>query len=102
MSFKTTVDFDYVSTTHITHYTYVVTRVVLNTSASIIINLHSDTDPYFSKHIDMTIEGEEYRLWGAEDSYITELIASKVALLYPKLAESVVAPVAEVKESVKE
>ena len=98
MSFKTTADFDYVATTRISHYTYVITRVVLNTSAYITINLHSETDPYFNKHIDMTIEGDEYRLWGADDSYISDLITARVALLYPKLAEPAVAPVAEVKE----
>ena len=50
MSFKTTAAFDYVATTRISHYTYVITRVVLNTSACITINLHSETDPYFNKH----------------------------------------------------
>lgn len=96
MSFKKAVDIDYVSTTRISHYTYVITRVVLNTSASIIINLHSDSDPHFFKHIEMTIEGDEYRSWGADDSYISNLIDAKVGLfLSPKLAEQAVAPVTE-------
>ena len=96
MSFKKAVDIDYVSTTRISHYTYVITRVVLNTSASIIINLHSDSDPHFLKHIEMTIEGDEYRSWGADDSYISNLIDAKVGLfLSPKLAEQAVAPVTE-------
>jgi len=98
MSFKKSVDFDYVATTRISHYTYVITRVVLNTSVSITINLHSDTDPHFFKYIEMTVEGDEYRLWGADDSYISDLIAARVALLYPKLAEQAVEPVSEVKE----
>lgn len=98
MSFKTAAAFDYVATTRISHYTYVVTRVVLNTSASITINLHSDTDPHFFKYIEMTIEGDEYRSWGVDDSYISDLIAARVALLYPKLAGDALAPITEVKE----
>ena len=86
MNSRIAVDFDYVSTTHISHYTYVIIGLVLHTSVSVRINLYSDTDPYFSKYIDMTIEGDEYRLWGADDSYIADLISAKVALLYPKLA----------------
>ena len=86
MNSRIAVDFDYVSTTHISHYTYVIIGLVLHTSVSVRINLYSDTDPYFSKYIDMTIEGDEYRLWGADDSYIAGLISAKVALLYPKLA----------------
>jgi len=84
------VDFEYVTTTHISHYRYVITRLVLNTSVSITIFLYSDTDPYFNKSIEMTVEGEEYRLWGADDSYISDLIAAKVASLCPKVAEPVV------------
>lgn len=86
MNSRIAVDFDYVSTTHISHYTYVIIGLVLHTSVSVRISLYSDTDPYFSKYIDMTIEGDEYRLWGADDSYIAGLISAKVALLYPKLA----------------
>ena len=86
MNSRIAVDFDYVSTTHISHYTYVIIGLVLHTSVSVRINLYSDTDPYFSKYIDMTIDGDEYRLWGADDSYIADLISAKVALLYPKLA----------------
>ena len=44
----------------------------------------------------MTIEGDEYRLWGADDSYIAGLISAKVALLYPKLAAVVPEVVPEV------
>jgi len=88
MSDKKPVDFEYVSTTHISHYSYVITRLVLNTSVTIRIMLHSDADPYFNKTIEMTVEGEEYRLWGNDDSYISDLIAAKVASLYPKVAES--------------
>jgi hypothetical protein len=86
MNSRIAVDFDYVSTTRISHYTYVIIGLVLHTSVSVRISLYSDTDPYFSKYIDMTIEGDEYRLWGADDSYIAGLISAKVAMLYPKLA----------------
>ena len=86
MNSRIAVDFDYVSTTHISHYTYVIIGLVLHTSVCVRISLYSDTDPYFSKYIDMTIEGDEYRLWGADDSYIADLISAKVALLYPKLS----------------
>jgi len=96
MNSKIAVDFDYVSTTRISHYTYVIIGLVLHTSVSVRISLYSDTDPYFSKYIDMTIEGDEYRLWGADDSYIAGLISAKVAMLYPKLAEVVPEVVPEV------
>ena len=94
MNSRIAVDFDYVSTTRISHYTYVIIGLVLHTSVSVRISLYSDTDPYFSKYIDMTIEGDEYRLWGADDSYIAGLISAKVAMLYPKLAVAAEAEVA--------
>ena len=81
MSFP--VDFDYVSSHHISSYRYVITRVVPFTSANIIIILQSDSDSAFNKSIDMTIEGEEYSLWGSDDNYITDLVAKKVASLHP-------------------
>ena len=81
MSFP--VDFDYVSSHHISSYRYVITRVVPFTSANIIIILQSDSDSAFNKSIDMTIEGEEYSLWGNDDNYITDLVAKKVASLHP-------------------
>ena len=81
MSFP--VDFDYVTSHHISSYRYVITRVVPFTSADIIIILQSDSDSAFNKSIDMTIEGEEYSLWGSDDNYITDLVAKKVASLHP-------------------
>ena len=81
MSFP--VDFDYVASHHISSYRYVITRVVPFTSADIIIILQSDSDSAFNKSIDMTIEGEEYSLWGSDDNYITDLVAKKVASLHP-------------------
>ena len=81
MSFP--VDFDYVASHHISSYRYVITRVVPFTSADIIIILQSDSDSAFNKSIDMTIEGEEYSLWGNDDNYITDLVAKKVASLHP-------------------
>jgi len=81
MSFP--VDFDYVASHHISSYRYVITRVVPFTSADIVIILQSDSDSAFNKSIDMTIEGEEYSLWGNDDNYITDLVAKKVASLQP-------------------
>jgi hypothetical protein len=81
MSFP--VDFDYVASHHISSYRYVITRVVPFTSADIVIILQSDSDSAFNKSIDMTIEGEEYSLWGNDDNYITDLVAKKVASLHP-------------------
>lgn len=79
MNDKTAVDFEYVSKAHVTHYSYMINRLVLNTSVSILIMLHSDKDQSFHRAIDMTIEGEEYRKWGADDSYIHELIVARIA-----------------------
>lgn len=77
------VDFDYVTTTHITSYTYVVSRVVPFISAEVVIVLYSDIDTSFNKAVIMTIEGEEYSLWGSDDSYLADLVAKKVASLHP-------------------
>lgn len=90
MNDKTPVDFEYVSTTHVSHYSYFINSLVLNTSASVIIYLHSDSNPHFNKRIDMRIEGEDYRKWGNDDSYVSDLIAAKVASLFPKDAQPVV------------
>ena len=77
------VDFDYVASHHISSYNYVITRVVPFTSADIVIILQGDSDSAFHKVINMTIEGEAYNLWGSDDSYITDLVAKKVASLHP-------------------
>lgn len=79
MSFP--VDFDYVASHHISSYRYVITRIIPFTSADIVIILQSDSDIAFNKSIDMTIEGDAYNLWGSDDSYITDLVAKKVASL---------------------
>ena len=81
MSFP--VDFDYVTSHHISSYRYVITSIVPFTSAEIAIILISDSDSAFTKTIRMTIEGEAYSLWGSDDSYITDLVAKKVASLHP-------------------
>jgi len=83
MSSKVAVDFDLVSTVHISHYSFVVSRVVLHASAEIVLTLFSDTDSSVTKHIILNIEGEEYQKWGSDDSYISELVAAKVAELKP-------------------
>jgi len=81
MSFP--VDFNYVASHHISSYRYVITSVVPFTSADIVIILQSDSDSAFTKSISMTIEGEAYSMWGSDDSYITDLVAKKVASLHP-------------------
>ena len=81
MSFP--VDFNYVASHHISSYNYVITRVVPFTSADIVIILQSDSDSAFNKSIDMTIEGEQYSLWGNDDNYITDLVPKKAASLHP-------------------
>lgn len=80
MSFP--VDFNYVASHHISSYRYVITRIIPFTSADIVIILQSDSDFAFNKSIDMTIEGEAYSLWGNDDTYITDLVAKKVASLH--------------------
>lgn len=79
MSFP--VDFDYVTSHHISSYRYIITSIVPSTSAEIAIILQSDSDSVFT--IRMMIEGEAYSLWGSDDSYITDLVAKKVASLHP-------------------
>ena len=110
-------DFDLHTTTRITHYTYAVAKVVLNTSVQIVITLYSEADSRFSKNIIFVLEGEDYLKW-TDDSYITEVVAKKVAEfmpppppsppvvveeVLPSIAEEVLPPIAEeVVEEVKE
>jgi len=92
---KTSVDFEYVSKARVTHYTYMINRLVLNTSVSIIVMLHSDKDQSFHRAFDMTVEGEEYRKWGNDDSYIHELIVARIGLFCAAAAAPPAAPPAE-------
>ena len=75
-------DFDLHTTTRITHYTYAVAKVVLNTSVQIVITLYSEADNRFIKNIIFVLEGEDYLKW-TDDSYITEVVAKKVAEFMP-------------------
>ena len=79
MNDKIAVSFDYVSTAHVSHYSYMINRLVLNTSVSILVMLHSDSNPSFHRSFDMTIEGDEYLKWGSDDSYIHDLIVARIA-----------------------
>ena len=94
-------DFDLHTTTPITHYTYAVARVVLNTSVQIVITLYSDVDSRWGKNIIFVLEGEDYLKW-TDDSYITEVVAKKVAEFMPPpppppvvVEEEVLPPIAE-------
>ena len=75
-------DFDLTTTTRITHYTYSVGRVILNTSVQIVIHLYSETNPRFLQQINYVIEGEDYLKW-TDDSYITEMVEKRIALFMP-------------------
>ena len=92
-------DFDLTTTTRITHYTYSVARVILNTSVQIIINLYSETNHKFLHQINYIIDGEDYHKW-TDDSYITEMVEKRVASLMPPPPTPVV--VEEIKEEVVE
>ena len=75
-------DFDLHETKHVSHYTYAIARVVLNTSVQIVITLYSDVDSRWGKNIIFVLEGEDYLKW-TDDSYITEVVAKKVAEFMP-------------------
>jgi hypothetical protein len=94
-------DFDLHETKHVSHYTYAVARVVLNTSVQIVITLYSDVDSRWGKNIIFVLEGEDYLKW-TDDSYITEVVAKKVAEFMPPpppppvvVEEEVLPPIAE-------
>jgi hypothetical protein len=76
-------DFDYHETKHISHYTYAIAKVVLNTSVQIVITLYSDEDIRWGKNIIFVLEGEDYSKW-TDDSYITEAVAKRVAEYMPQ------------------
>lgn len=75
-------DFDYYETKHVSHYTYAIAKVVLNTSVQIVITLYSDADSRWVKNIIFVLEGEEYSKW-TDDGYITEVVAKKIAEFMP-------------------
>jgi hypothetical protein len=87
-------DFDYHETKHVSHYTYAIARVILNTSVQIVITLYSDADSRWGKNIIFVIQGEDYAKW-TDDSYITEAVAKKVAEYMPQPPTP---PVEEIKE----
>ena len=94
-------DFDLHETKHVSHYTYAIARVVLNTSVQIVITLYSDVDSRWGKNIIFVLEGEDYLKW-TDDSYITEVVAKKVAEFMPPpppppvvVEEEVLPPIAE-------
>ena len=94
-------DFDLHETKHVSHYTYAIARVVLNTSVQIVSTLYSDVDSRWGKNIIFVLEGEDYLKW-TDDSYITEVVAKKVAEFMPPpppppvvVEEEVLPPIAE-------
>jgi hypothetical protein len=93
-------DFDYYETKHVSHYTYAIAKVVLNTSVQIVITLYSDADSRWVKNIIFVLEGEEYSKW-TDDGYITEVVAKKIAEFMPPppppvvVEEEVLPPIAE-------
>ena len=89
-------DFDFHETKHVSYYTYAIARVILNTSVQIVITLYSDEDIRWGKNIILVLQGEDYSKW-TDDSYITEVVAKKVAEYMPPPPTPVV-----VEEEVKE
>lgn len=103
-------DFEYHETKRVSHYTYAVARVVLNTSVQIVITLYSNEDTRWGKNILLVLQGEDYARW-TDDSYITEVVERKIAEFMPRpptpppvvVEEEVLPPIAEeVVEEVKE
>lgn len=103
-------DFEYHETKRVSHYTYAVARVILNTSVQIVITLYSNEDTRWGKNILLVLQGEDYAKW-TDDSYITEVVEKKIAEFMPRpptpppvvVEEEVLPPIAEeVVEEVKE
>ena len=104
-------DFEYHETKRVSHYTYAVARVILNTSVQIVITLYSNEDTRWGKNILLVLQGEDYAKW-TDDSYITEVVERKIAEFMPPpptpvVVEEVLPPIAEevfeeVKEKVRE
>lgn len=101
-------DFEYHETKRVSHYTYAVARVILNTSVQIVITLYSNEDSRWGKNIILVLQGEDYAKW-TDDSYITEVVEKKIAEYMPRpptpvvVEEEVLPPITEeVVEGVKE
>jgi hypothetical protein len=92
-------DFDFHETKRVSHYTYAIARVILNTSVQIVITLYSNEDSRWGKNIIIVLQGEDYAKW-TDDSYITEVVEKKIASLMPPPPTPVV--VEEIKEEVVE
>lgn len=90
-------DFDFHETKRVSHYTYAIARVILNTSVQIVITLYSNADSRWGKNIILVLQGEDYAKW-TDDSYITEVVEKKIAEFMPPPPPPVV--VEEIKEEV--
>jgi hypothetical protein len=90
-------DFDFHETKRVSHYTYAIARVILNTSVQIVITLYSNADSRWGKNIILVLQGEDYAKW-TDDSYITEMVEKKIAEFMPPPPQ----PEVEIKEEVVE
>jgi len=67
------IDFDFVQTHRIKRYNVFFCNLVLHTSITLIINLFDEIGNQVHS-IQKQIEGEEYELWGLDDSYLEKII----------------------------
>lgn len=70
------------TTSTITKYRYALTEFVPHTEVSFHLYCYDESDKLV-KHIMGKIEGEEYIAWGADDTYIDDLMKAKVSALHP-------------------
>jgi hypothetical protein len=87
-------DFDFHETKRVSHYTYAIARVILNTSVQIVITLYSNEDSRWGKNIIIVLQGEDYAKW-TDDSYpptpvVVEEIKEEVVEEPKVVAEEVV------------
>jgi len=68
---------------NITNYSISLYSFILNYSVNIKVNVLDDTNQVINS-FDTILEGDEYKNWGNNDNYITNLIEKKIHDLYPQ------------------
>ena len=71
------VDYRKVTTIHITSFNVSIRDVVLNTSATLVVQLF-DSNNKIIEVKNLILTGQDYDNWGADDKYIINYVANKL------------------------
>lgn len=74
------IDFEFVQTHRIKKYIYFFCNMILHTSITLVITLFDESGRQIHS-IQKQIEGEEYELWGLDDSYLEKIVDIEIKKL---------------------